>query len=72
MRLRRRVFGDYGLLGRYAAHPDPNQERFFFGLLRECVERGIVSEALLREEMERSHIRPDALELARRTPPLAA
>ena len=32
-------FGDYALLGHYVRHPDPNQERFFFGLLRECVEK---------------------------------
>jgi len=56
----------------YIQHPDPNQERFFFGLLRECLERGVVSEALLREEMRRNHIRHDALEVIERTPPLAA
>ena len=47
---RRRLFGDYGLLGRYRRHPDPQQERFFFGLLRECVEQGvIVTQDMLRE-----------------------
>jgi hypothetical protein len=72
MRARRRLFGDYAFLGRYKAHPDRNQERFFFGLLRECVEKGIVSEELLHEEMRRNHIRHDALQLIERTPPLAA
>jgi hypothetical protein len=57
---------------RYTAHPDPGQERFFFGLLRECVERGIVTESLLRDEMRQDHIRHDALEVLERTPPLAA
>jgi hypothetical protein len=57
---------------RYTAHPDPNQERFFFGLLRECLETGQVSEAQLREEMRLDHIRHDALEVIERTPPLAA
>jgi hypothetical protein len=56
----------------YAPHPDPNQERFFFGLLRECLDKGVVSEAQLREEMRQNHIRHDALEIAERTPPLAA
>jgi hypothetical protein len=56
----------------YVRHPDPNQERFFFGLLRECLEQGVVSEDLLREEMRRNHIRHDALEVIERTPPLAA
>ena len=61
-----------GLLGRYFRHPDRNQEHFFFGLLRECVERGIVSEAMLREEMERNHVRHDAFEVMEKAPPLAA
>ena len=72
MRWRRERFGDYALLGRYVRHPDRNQERFFFGLLRECLERGIVSEALLREEMRRNHVRHDAFEVLDRTPPLPA
>ena len=56
----------------YTRHPDPNQERFFFGLLRECLESGEVTEELLREEMRQNHIRHDALEVLERTPPLAA
>jgi hypothetical protein len=56
----------------YERHPDPNQERFFFSLLRECVDNGVVSESLLREEMARNHIRHDALELIERARPLAA
>jgi hypothetical protein len=72
MRLRRVLFGDYGLLGRYFRHPDRNQERFFFGLLRECVEKQIVSEAMLRDEMRQNHIRHDAFEVMKKTPPLAA
>ena len=35
--------GEYGLLGRYKPHPDPNQERLFFGLLGECLDRNLVS-----------------------------
>jgi hypothetical protein len=68
----RRVFGDYALLGRYRVHPDLNQERFFFGLLRECLEKGVVSEALLRDEMRQNHVRQDALQVLERIPPLAA
>jgi hypothetical protein len=56
----------------YAAHPDPRQERFFFGLLRECLEAGVVSEELLAEEMRRNHVRHDAFDVLERTPPLAA
>src|SRR5918996_1996124 len=66
------LFGRYAMLGHYRAHWDPNQERFFFGLLRECLERGVVSEGMLREEMQRNHVRHDPLEVVERTPPLAA
>jgi hypothetical protein len=69
-RARRQLFGDYGLLGRYRRHPDPNQERLFFGLLKECRAQGIVTDAFLRQEMARSHIRPDIFEVLDRTPPL--
>jgi hypothetical protein len=70
MRARRRLFGEYGLLGHYKSHPDLNQERFFFGLLKECVEKGIVSEELIRDEMHHNHVRHDALEVIDRTPRL--
>ena len=58
--------------GRYRPHPDPKQEAYFFGLLRECVDKGVISETLLREEMAKNHIRHDALELLDRAPSLAA
>jgi hypothetical protein len=67
-----RVFGEYGLLGRYRSHPDPRQEQFFFGLLRECLEQGIIGEDLIRDEMKQNHVRHDALQLVERTPSLAA
>ncbi len=70
-RARRVLFGEYALLGRYRRHPDPNQERLFFGLLGECLERGVLSEAFLRDEMARNHLRHDALQLAECTPPPA-
>src|SRR5687767_11991546 len=41
-RVRRALFGEYGLLGRYQRHPDTTQERLFFALLKECVDHGIV------------------------------
>ena len=71
MRARRHIFGEYALLGSYKPHPDRNQERFFFGLLRECMEKGIVTEDLLREEMRQNHVRHDALKVIEHTPPLA-
>ena len=71
-RLRGRLFGEYTFLGKYREHPDRNQEMFFFGLLKECLEQGIVSESLLRDEMKRNHVRHDAMEVMDRTPPLPA
>lgn len=70
MRTRRRLLGDYALLGNYLPHPDRNQERFFFGLLKECLKQGIVTEEMLKEEMRQNHIRHDALEVLEKTPPL--
>jgi len=71
-RARRKLFGEYGLLGNYQPHPDPNQERLFFGLLKECVEQGIVSEDMVRHEMAENHVRHDAFEVLDRIQPLAA
>ena len=71
MRARRRLFGEYAFLGNYSRHPDANQERFFFGLLKECVEKGLVTEDMLRDEMKHNHVRHDAFEVLERTPSLA-
>jgi hypothetical protein len=71
-RARRALFGDYGLLGRYGTHPDVRQEQFFFGLVREALDQGIVTVAELRAEMEQNHLRHDALEVLERVAPLAA
>ena len=70
LRLRRHLFGEYGLMGNYRAHPDRNQERFFFGLLKECLDRGVIDEAMLRAEMASNHVRHDAFEVLARTPDL--
>jgi len=60
---RRALFGDYKFAGTYAAHPDPAQERFFFGLVREALDDGAIDEAMLHDEIAQGHLRPDALEL---------
>jgi hypothetical protein len=67
---RRAVFGEYGLLGEYKPHPDPAQEAFFFGLLKECLQQGIVTEDMLQEEMRQNHVRHDAFEVLERIQPL--
>ncbi len=71
MQARRRLFGEYALLGCYQPHPDPHQEDFFFGLLKECLEKGIVTEELICDQMKQNHVRHDALEVIDRTPRLA-
>ena len=71
-RARRALFGDYGLLGTYGRHPDHNQENFFFGLVRECLDKGVITKTQLRDEMQLNHLRHDALEVLQRTPALAA
>ena len=71
MRARRRLFGEYGLLGHYKSHPDQNQENLFFGLLKECLEQGSINESMLRDEMAQNHVRHDALEVLDRAPRLA-
>jgi hypothetical protein len=62
-RARRALFGDYKFAGNYGPHPDPAQERFFFSLVRECLELGELTEDGLREEIDKGHLRKDALEL---------
>jgi hypothetical protein len=71
-RTRRALFGDYRFAGTYKTHPDRDQENFFFGLLKECVEQGVVSEDQLRREMSQDHVRHDALDVLDRVPPLPA
>jgi hypothetical protein len=71
MRARRHLFGEYALLGNYKEHPDRNQTHLFFGLLKECINQGLISEDMLREEMRQNHVRHDAFEVLERTPDLA-
>jgi len=70
LRARRRLFGEYGLMGHYWRHPDPNQEWFFLALLKECLQQGGVTEAFLRQEAASDHVRHDILEAVERTRPL--
>lgn len=62
-RARRALFGDYKFAGTYAAHPDPRQEAFFFGLVREGLRDGEFTEAQLKNEIAQGHLREDALAL---------
>jgi len=58
--------------GVYQPHPDKRQEQFFFGLLRECVEQGVVSEDFIRSEMTKRQVRRDALEVIDALAPIKA
>lgn len=71
MMARRKLFGEYAFLGHYKPHPDPNQQNLFFALLRECIDEGVVTEEMIREQMNQNHVRHDAFEVLDRTPPLA-
>jgi len=62
-RARRTIFGDYFLAGTYKAHPDPAQEHFFFQLVSECLDTGVITETDVRNEMAHNHVRHDALDL---------
>ncbi|MCB1971127.1 MAG: hypothetical protein H6851_12870 [Geminicoccaceae bacterium] len=67
---RRKLFGPYGLLGTYKSHPDRNQENFFFGLLKECVDNGTITEPMLKDAMKHNFVRHDAFEVMERVPDL--
>lgn len=68
---RRKIFGDYAFLGRYRSHPDKHQEDLFFGLLRECLDNGSVTEEMVRHEMVHDHVRHDAIEVVEKAPPVS-
>jgi hypothetical protein len=56
------------LWGKYKPHPDPRQEAFFFGLVKECLANGMLTEVQVRKEMAANHVRHDALEVVARVP----
>ena len=74
----RRWLRERGLLGagrRYQAHPDPQQEAFFFSLLKECLENGEISDDFVRRAVAAGDVRPDVFErlaAAERREPLAS
>ena len=72
MKLRRILFGEHAFLGKYHRHPDVNQENLFFGLLKECLDQGKVTEAKLKEAMAKNYVRHDAFEVMARVPKLKA
>lgn len=71
MYARRKLFGEYAFMGRYKQNPDIKQEQFFFGLVKEMLEKGIIDDNMVRDQMVQNHVRHDAFEVLERTPPLA-
>lgn len=55
---------------KYKKHPDPRQEAFFFALLKECLDNGKITSAMIEEEMNRNHVRKDAFAVLKRVPPM--
>lgn len=53
--------------GYYQQHPDPLQERLFFSLLNEMLEKGIIDISIVQREMALNHVRHDALDLCRKS-----
>ena len=47
----------------YIPHPDPAQERLFFGLLREAMDVGHITEAFVAEQVAKGYVRADAFAL---------
>ena len=50
----------------YQPHPDSKQEEFFFGLFKECFERGILTEEFIRDAMGNNYLRKDAMSILSR------
>lgn len=50
------------VLRRYRAHPDVNQQAYFYALLADAVDAG----AITRDEIAAGHVRPDSLALVER------
>lgn len=65
-----RLLPDNGLKlwGKYRKHPDPRQEALFFAYVAECLNNGMLSEAVLREAMAKNHVRHDAFDVVKRVP----
>jgi len=57
----RRWLRDRGWLPakRFRPHPDPRQEAFFFSLLKECLDSGLVGEDFVRKAVATGDVRPD-------------
>ena len=44
----------------YTRHPDRKQEAYFYGLLAEAIDVGVINREQVRQEIARGHVRPDS------------
>ena len=70
MRMRRKMFGDHAFLGHYARHPDVKQEQLFYGLLKGAYQAGLVTDAQIKEAMDKDYIRHDSVAVMKAAPDL--
>ncbi len=47
----------------YQPHADPNVEKFFFELVRDAIKDGAITEAMVKDEIAKGHVRKDAFEV---------
>ncbi len=56
--LKSRVKFMFGKTQTHKEHPDTKQRDLFFGLLRECLDKGVVTKEFLQAEIDRKYLRP--------------
>ena len=69
-RLRRKLFGTYAFLGAYKEPPGRAPDAALLRLAKEALENGLVSESVVKEHMAANHVRHDAFDVIKRTPPV--
>lgn len=65
--LKSRVKTLFGKTQTHEEHPDTKQRDLFFGLLRECLDKGVVTKEFLQAEIDRKYLRPDAFNVLEST-----
>ena len=58
-----KVRNSIGINEKYAPHPDKKQECFFFCLVKTMLKNNDITTDFINQEIQKKHLRPDALEL---------
>jgi hypothetical protein len=61
--LNKDIYNNLPEKGFYQPHPDKKQEEFFFGLLKECLDKKLINEEMLRIEIECGNVREDLFKI---------